>query len=89
MTNYDSYWGGTQKNWSRVSFQEKHFLNALVVFTWVGMVGVFVTLAFLFVTKANLWAGWMIFFMVLWLACGIAAIRIRRSKRKLVVFDKW
>lgn len=88
MTNYDHVWGGAQKEWRKVSFMEKHILNVLTVFSWVGMVGVYIALAFVWVTRSDPWVILMIIFMVMWAACGIAAIKIRRSKRKLVMLPK-
>ena len=88
MTNYQYVWGSAQKEWHTVSFGEKHILNVLTVFAWVGMTGVFFSLAFLFVTGSDGWAAAMIFFMAVWIACGIAAIRIRRSKRKMVLLGR-
>jgi len=85
-TNYEYVWGNTPKDWRAISFGEKHFINVLTVFAWVGMVGTFVSILFLLVTTANAWAIGMIFFMFLWLACGLAAIRIRRSK--LATWDR-
>lgn len=92
MTNYDTNysfaWGETPKEWRMVSFGERHHLNVLLVFAWTGMVSVFLSLAFVFVTREDIWVAAMIFSMVVWAACGIAAIRIRRSKRKMVLLTK-
>ena len=84
MTNYENVWSSAQKDWCSIDYRGTYILKILTVFAWVGMVGAFISLLFVFVDKSDLSAAFLFGFMSLWLACGIAVIRIRRTKRRVV-----
>jgi hypothetical protein len=84
MTEYHHIWGPTEKCWSQISFHDSQLLAALTVIAWVGMVAFFVAAAFLLLTKSDSATIAMLSALAVWLGAGIAAIRIRRGRRKLI-----
>jgi hypothetical protein len=85
MTNFDQVWGKSPANcWREVEHSKTYLLAVLPVVAWIGMIGFvfFGALAMLGdIRFASLVSG---IFMLIWLAAGIAYIRIRRTQRKLL-----
>ena len=86
-TDYEHIWGASRKEWCSVDFKEKQVSSALLVLTWMGMLSFFVFAIFSMVTRSDWAAVLMIASLLIWVGCGIAIIRIRRTHRKMVAFD--
>ena len=84
MSVYESVWGKAEKNWKPVDFRKTQLCIALLVFSWMGMVASFVFGIFAMIYRSDLPSLLLIASMVVWLACGIAYIRIRRNMRKYI-----
>jgi chromate transport protein ChrA len=84
MTNWESVWGNTEKNWKPIDFHDKHILKGLLVASWISMLAFFCFALFTVITKSDVAALLMIAFLFVWLWSGITYIRIKRAKRKYV-----
>lgn len=85
MTNYENVWGNTVHQWRPIDYKGTYILNILIVSAWVGMVVFFLSSLFLLVTQSDASLYFMLVSLIVWLGCGIAAIRIRRVRRKFIV----
>jgi hypothetical protein len=84
MTDYQHVWGSTQKGWSFHNYRKTQLLTTLTVFAWLGMVAFFVVGLYALFTGsdgATIAVGVSLF---VWLAPAIAAIRIRRGRRRFL-----
>jgi hypothetical protein len=84
MTDYQSIWGGTKNRWLGIEYRGNEILSAFVVGAWTGMILFFIFVLLTLITQANAAIIAMLFFLGLWLGCGIAAIRILRRRRKFL-----
>ena len=87
MQNYQDIWGGSN-TWRTVSLQDKYLSSVLIVLAWMGMICFFVFGLFALLTKSDLAAILMIAALLTWVTSGIAVIRLKRTKRKVVTFGK-
>jgi len=88
MTNYEQAWGAINKQWQSIDYRGSHLLNMLTVFAWAAMVGFFLFALLSMATRSNAAVIAMLVSVAVWMACGIAVIRIRRSARRLVTLIK-
>ena len=88
MTDYGQIWGKAPKQWCNIDFKERQISSALLVIAWMGMISFFIFGAFTLLTKTDSAAICMIASVLVWLGSGIAVIRIRRTQKGLVLFNK-
>jgi hypothetical protein len=88
MTDYEHIWGNASKQWCNINFKEKQISSALLALAWIGMISFFIFAAFTILTKSDVAAILMIASILVWLAGGIAIVRMRRTQKKLVTFQK-
>ena len=88
MTNYENIWGNTPKDWCPIDVKEKQLLSAFTALAWVGMIVFLICCALTIETKEEIWSAAALISLFVWLAFGIAAIRIVRSRRRSVIFPK-
>lgn len=80
--DYDSVWGKAERNWKPIDFRRSRLCTALLVFSWIGMVASFVFGVFAMIPRSSDLASiLLVAFMLVWIACGIAYIRIRKTMR--------
>jgi uncharacterized membrane protein (DUF485 family) len=84
MTNCEEVWGEAEKRWQEINYRSSELLTVLTVFAWVGMVLFFVFAAFSLLTRTDGATIGVLASIGLWLATAIAAIRIRRGRRKFL-----
>jgi hypothetical protein len=84
MTSYDSVWGNADDKWTPIDFHDCHILNILLVCSWVALVAFSFFAIFTLITSSDVAALLLLASGAVWMTCGIAYIRIRRSRRKLL-----
>jgi hypothetical protein len=87
MSDYHNVWGAAQRQWCTVDPGDHTILNVLTVFAWSGMAFSFIFGLFAAVVRSDVAAVAMLVCLAIWLTCGIAAIRIRRGRRKFLRFQ--
>jgi hypothetical protein len=88
MTNYENAWGNTPKDWCPIDVKERQFLSGFIALAWVGMVAFLISCALAIETKEEIWSAAALIALFVWLAGGITAIRIIRSRRKSIIIPK-
>jgi hypothetical protein len=88
MTNYENVWGNTNKDWCPIDVKEKQLLSGSTTLAWIGMVAFLVFCILAIVTKEEIWSAAALIALFVWLAGGITAIRIIRSRKRSVIFPK-
>ena len=84
MTDYHQMWGPVQNQWQTVSYRGNEILNVLIIGAWSGLILFFIFGALTLLTQADSALIAMLFSLGVWLACGIAAIRIRRGRKRFL-----
>lgn len=83
MNNYGSVWGKADNNWTRIDFHDCHILNVILVCSWMCLISFSFFAVFTLLTGSEVAALFMLASALVWLGCGLAYIRIRRSRRNL------
>jgi hypothetical protein len=89
MTDYQHVWEYAQKGWNIIDLKAKQLASVMLVFAWIGMVGALVFGVLTLLSRTDLNSSLMLGFLLLWMGCGIAFIRIRRTQKKLLILPKW
>jgi len=72
------------ESWKPVEFPDSHSMQILTIISWVAMASFLFFAVFTVLDNSDLPALLMILSLFVWVGCGIAYIRIKRSRRKMI-----
>jgi hypothetical protein len=84
MTNWEAAWASETKNWQTVKLPHSHSLYVLSAVAWVSVAAFVFFAAFTVLANSDVASLFMIASLFVWLASGVAYIKIKRARKNAI-----